>query len=139
MKKLLAITMMVSLLLTLAIMPAQAAVVPEPDAELMALYYRNAGATLSISASGNATCTGKIEGIEGTTTSCSISLYLQRYENGDWEDVAMWTDSASAVSLTLTRPLGVDSGYKYRTKAICYAYSGSQMEYTTRYSSEVRY
>ena len=139
MKKLLAIAMMVSLLFTLAIMPAQAAVVPEPDAELMALYYRNAGATLSISASGNATCTGKIEGIEGTTTSCSISLYLQRYENGDWEDVAMWTDSASAVSLTLTRPLGVDSGYKYRTKAICYAYSGSQMEYTTRYSSEVYY
>ena len=139
MKKLLAITMMVSLLLTLAIMPAQAAVVPEPDVELMALYYRNAGATLSISSSGNATCTGKIEGIAGTTTSCSISLYLQRYENGDWEDVAMWTDSANVVSLTLTRPLGVDSGYKYRTKAVCYAYSGSQMEYTTRYSSEVWY
>ncbi|MBE5851991.1 MAG: hypothetical protein E7299_03420 [Lachnospiraceae bacterium] len=139
MKKLLAIAMMVCLLFTLAIMPAQAAEVPAPDAELMALYYRNAGATLSISASGNATCTGKIEGIEGTTTSCSISLYLQRYENGDWEDVAMWTDSANVVSLTLTRPLGADSGYKYRTKAVCYAYSGSQMEYTTRYSSEVWY
>lgn len=139
MKKLLAITMMVSLLLTLAIMPAQAAVVSAPDVELMALYYRNAGATLSISGGGNATCTGKIEGIVGTTTSCSISLYLQKYENGDWEDVAMWTDSANSVSLTLTRSLGVDSGYKYRTKAICYAYSGSKMEYVTRYSSEVRY
>ena len=139
MKKLLVITMMISLLFTLTIMPAQAAVVPVPDVELMALYYRNAGATLSISGSGNATCTGKIEGIVGTTTSCSISLYLQKYENGGWEDVAMWTDSANAVSLTLTKPLGVDSGYKYRTKAICYAYSGSQMEYVTKYSSEIYY
>ena len=139
MKKLFTIAMMVSLLLTVAVMPAQAAVVPGEQIMPMAMYYRDARATLSISSVGIASAEGKITGIAGTTTSCSISLYLQRYENGDWEDVAMWTDSANAVSLTLTKPLAVDSGYKYRAKAICYAYSGSQMEYVTRYSSEVYY
>ena len=139
MRKGLTILMMAVLLMTAVIGPAQAAVVPGEVVAPMAMYHKSAGASLNISASGNATAGGTITGIPGTTTKCSITLYLQRYEDGDWEDVAMWTDSANAVSLTLTRPLGVDSGYKYRTKAICYAYSGSQMEYVTKYSSEIIY
>lgn len=133
----LTILMMTVLLIAMAVMPAQAAVVPGEEIMPMAMYYRVANASLYISSSGIAEAEGEITGITGTTTKCSITLYLQRYENGNWVDVAMWTDSANTVSLALTRSLGVDSGYKYRAKAICYAYSGSQMEYVTRYSSEI--
>ena len=135
----LTILMMSVLLIAMAVIPAQAAVVPSEEIMPMAMYYRVANASLYISSSGIAEAEGEITGITGTTTKCSITLYLQRYENGNWTDIAMWTDSANAVSLALTRSLGVDSGYTYRAKAICYAYSGSQMEYVTRYSSEVRY
>ena len=139
MKKLLKIAIMVSLLLTVAVMPAQAAVVPDEQIMPMAMYHQEANASLYISSSGTAEAEGAITGLSGTTTKCSITLYLQRYENGSWRDVAMWTDSANTTSLTITRNLGVDSGYKYRVKAICYAYSGSQMEYVTRYSLEIWY
>lgn len=135
----LTILMMTVLLVAAAIMPAQAAMIPEEEISPMAMYYRNAFTDLTISGAGIAEAESTISGITGTTTKCSITLYLQRYEDGDWEDVAMWTDTANSSSLTLVRTLGVDSGYTYRAKAICYAYSGSQMEYVTRYSSEVRY
>ncbi|MBR1989084.1 MAG: hypothetical protein IJ987_01325 [Firmicutes bacterium] len=139
MRKSLTILMMAVMIMTAAIVPAQAAVIPGEEIAPMAMYHHEANATLTISSSGMAEAKGQITGWIGTTTKCSITLYLQRYENGDWEDVAMWTDTANGSSLTLTRTLGVDSGYKYRAKAICYAYSGSQMEYVTRYSSEVYY
>ena len=135
----LTILVMTMLLIAVTIMPAQAAMIPDEEIAPMAMYYKSAGASLNISAGGTANAGGTITGILGTTTKCSISLYLQRYENGSWADVAMWTDSADSSSLTLTRTLGVDSGYKYRAKAICYAYSGSQMEYVTKYSAEVYY
>ncbi|MBR3705553.1 MAG: hypothetical protein IKM19_01165 [Firmicutes bacterium] len=139
MRKGLTILMMAVLLMTAAIVPAQAAVIPGEVVAPMAMYHQEAKASLSISSAGIAEAEGRITGLAGTTTKCSISLYLQRYEDGDWEDIAMWTDSANAVSLTLTRPLGVDSGYKYRARAICYAYSGNKMEYVTKYSMEISY
>ena len=138
-KKFVTILMVAVLITSMSVMPVQAAVIPVEEIAPMAMYYKSAGASLNISTGGTATAGGTITGIPGTTTKCSITLYLQRYEDGDWEDVAMWTDSANAVSLTLTKPLSVDSGYTYRAKAVCYAYSGNQMEYVTRYSSEVYY
>ena len=136
-RKLLTVCMMVVLVVVTAV-PAYAAL-PESGIELMAEYHSAANATLSISSSGVATAKGSIIGILGTTTKTTVHLYLQRYENGAWVDVDDWTLSQNTVSTTLTETKSVDRGYKYRAKASCYAYSGSDYERVIKYSSEISY
>ena len=136
-RKLTAVCMMAVLLVITAV-PVYAAL-PESGIELMAEYHSAANATLSISSSGVATAKGSIIGILGTTTKTTVHLYLQRYEDGEWVDVDDWLLSQNAVSTTLTETKSVDRGYKYRAKASCYAYSGSDYERVIKYSSEVTY
>lgn len=136
-RKLLAVCMMTVLLVASAV-PAYAAL-PEDEIGLMAEYHSSADASLSISSSGVATAKGFIIGILGTTTKTTVHLYLQRYEDGEWVDVDDWTLSQNTVSTTLTETKSVDKGYKYRAKASCYAYSGSDYERVIKYSSEISY
>ena len=136
-RKLITVCMMAVLLVAAAV-PAYAAL-PEDEIGLMAEYHSAASATLSISSSGVATAKGSIVGILGTTTKTTVHLYLQRYEDGEWVDVDDWILSQNTVSSTLTETKSVDKGYKYRAKASCYAYSGSDYERVIRYSSEIMY
>ena len=136
-RNLIAVCMMAVLLVITAV-PAYAAL-PEDEIGLMAEYHSAASATLSISSSGVATAKGSIVGILGTTTKTTVHLYLQRYEDGEWVDVDDWILSQNTVSSTLTETKSVDKGYKYRAKASCYAYSGSDYERVIRYSSEIMY
>jgi hypothetical protein len=103
------------------------------------LYYKSASASLSISSSGTASLTGKITGYAGTTTKTTVHLYLQKYEDGDWVDVDDWILSNDAASTTLSETKSSLARGKYRAKASCYAYSGSDYERVIKYSSEVTY
>lgn len=133
------VSVIICLLVITAAVPVHAAIGSGPDAGVMALYYRNAYAELSISSNGTATLTGTIQGMPGTTTKTTVHLYLQQYKNGDWEDVDDWLDSGETISRTLTKSRSVEKGYKYRAKASCYAYSGTKCEHVTKYSAEVSY
>jgi hypothetical protein len=109
------------------------------NAGIMAENYRSASALLGISSTGVATVTGAIYGMSGTTTKTTVHLYLQRYVNGAWEDVDDWVSSGETANRTLTKEKQVAKGYKYRTKASCYAYSGTKSEHVTKYSATVTY
>lgn len=73
------------------------------------------------------------------TTKTTVHLYLQKYEDGEWVDIADWISSNNSVNTTLVKTKSVDKGYTYRAKASCYAYSGSAYENVVRYSSEITY
>ena len=136
-RKLLAVWMMAVLLVVSAV-PAYAAL-PEDEIGLMAEYHSSADASLSISSSGVATAKGFIIGILGTTTKTTVHLYLQRYEDGEWVDVDDWLVSNDSVTTSVAKSKQVEKGYKYRAKASCYAYCGSDYERVIRYSSEITY
>ena len=138
-QKLLTIVMVMCLVIAASVMPASAALPDDGGIELMAMYHSNANAELSISSSGNANVKCKIIGIPGTTTSTKMYVYLQQYIGGSWVNIGSWSDEANTVNLTIEESMAVDSGYKYRVEASCYAYSGSAGEHVTKYSAEVRY
>lgn len=117
---------------------AFAAINEEPIYGTNAVNYSSAAASISIS-SGTATCSGKIWGIAGKTTKTSVHLYLQKYTNGAWVNVADWTSSGNTVNRILSKNKSVSKGYKYRSKAVCYAYAGTKSEKVTKYSSTVSY
>lgn len=117
---------------------ASAAIIEEPTYGTKAVNYSSASASISFS-DGTATCPGKIRGIAGKTTKTSVHLYLQKYVNGNWINVADWTSSGNTVNRVLTKTKSVSKGYKYRSKAVCYAYIGSSSEKVTKYSSAVNY
>lgn len=120
-------------------LPASAAVIDEPEVIPMASNYSNATAGLSISDSGTASAKGAITGILGRTTKLSCHLYLQRYQSGKWTSIEDWSGSKSAGSYVLRKSKIVTKGYRYRAKAVCRAYAGSNSEKVTRYSSAVKY
>lgn len=111
----------------------------ELDIGTYALNYNNASVTLSISNTSIATVNGRITGIAGRTTKMTMTLYLQRYENGVWKTVSKWQKESTTNLLTLTKTKEVSSGYKYRAKASCYAYAGSNGEHFNMYSSQTTY
>lgn len=69
---------------------------------------------LSISA-GVASCTATVTGLAGTS-SVSITMQLQKYENEKWTSVAEWSDSAARSRLTLSESHPVQTG-TYRVYA----------------------
>lgn len=120
-------------------LPASAAVIDDPEDSPMASNYNTASASLSISDSGTASASGNVSGKAGRTTKISIHLYLQKYSNDKWTSVADWSGSKEATSYRLKKTKSVSKGYRYRTKAVCRAYAGSDSEKVTRYSSTVKY
>lgn len=108
------------------------------DISLKSDNYHYASAELSIS-SGTATVKGSIKGIIGTTTKTTVHLYLQQYKNGEWINYEDWLESKNGANCTVTKMVSVSRGYRYRTKASCYAYVGSKSEHVTKYSGEVQY
>ena len=128
----------VCLVLLLTAQVAFGAVSSTPDIELMAENYSSASATISLSGN-TAEVTGKIIGRAGKTTKTSIHLYLQQYKNGSWVNVDDWTSTGATVARQLSKTKTVTKGYKYRAKAVCAAYVGSNKETVTKYSVTVEY
>ncbi|MGN1334892.1 MAG: hypothetical protein ACI4U1_07225 [Anaerovoracaceae bacterium] len=133
------ICFVICFLMIAAAVPSYGAVKEGTDIGLMALYYTSANTTISISPAGISTATGEITGILGTTTKTTVHLYLQQYKNGKWINIDDWIVSNASVSTFISKSVSVERGYKYRTKASCYAYAGSKSEHVTKYSAEVRY
>ena len=138
-RKKIVVSILICTLLTLSVIPVYGAVGNGGNASVCAMYYRSANATLIISTDGRATATGSITGLAGTTTKTTVHLYLQQYKSGKWENVDDWLDSGATVNRTLSKTKTVEKGYKYRTKASCYAYSGTKCEHVTKYSKAVSY
>jgi hypothetical protein len=114
------------------------AVTSVTDIETMAENYSTVSAFISLS--GNSVeVTGKIIGRAGKTTKTSIHLYLQQYKNGSWVNVDDWTSSGDTVARQLSKTKTVTKGYKYRAKAVCVAYVGSDKETVTKYSTTISY
>lgn len=64
-----------------------------------------------------------------------ISMYLQRYENGNWISIKNWAETRSGVSMLLSKEWYVASGYQYRMKSYGYVYSGDQLLESTSHTS----
>ena len=134
MKRIFAICIVISLLVSMSVASAHAL---WDDISPMADYYRLANATIRIN-NGSATVSGRMEGIHGVTTKVTIHLYLQQYSNGRWVNYDDWLESNEGISCTVSKTVTVPTGYKYRAKASCYAYAGSNYEHIVKYSKEVQ-
>ena len=138
MRKLKRMLTSVGLILLLSVSTVFGAAISTPEIKPMAENYSKASASISLSGS-SAKVSGQIIGRAGKTTKTSIHLYLQQYKNGSWVNVDDWTSSGDTVTRSLSKTKTVTKGYKYRTKAVCAAYVGSDKETVTKYSQEIRY
>ena len=132
-KKLAAFIMAVCILLGCLTVSASAAVTNNSDVSVMAVYYRTASVTLTIS-SDTARLSGSVVGYKETTTKTSVHLYLQKYSNGKWSNIADWSSTKNASSCMLSKTKALSRG-KYRAKAVCKAYAGTKSETITKYSN----
>lgn len=94
---------------------------------------------LSIDATGNATIKSKVKGFSGITNRVKISAKLQRYVNGSWVTLEMFTDEKDSWYMSLKDTYKVSKGYTYRVQANVYAYSDSSSEMRIATSGEVKY
>ena len=125
-------------IMLLSVTTAFGASTSAPDIQPMAANYMAASASISLSENtvkANGTITGKL----GQTTKTSINLYLQQYRNGSWVTIDNWTSSGNTESRSLSKSKTVTKGYKYRAKAVCTAYVGSDKETVTKYSKSISY
>lgn len=125
-------------IMLLSVTTAFGAITSAPDIQPMADNYMAASASISLSENtvkANGTITGKL----GQTTKTSINLYLQQYRNGSWVTIDNWTSSGNTESRSLSKSKTVTKGYKYRAKAVCTAYVGSDKETVTKYSKSISY
>lgn len=141
MKRLVVCMMVIISLFSVSVVPGFAAAIDPGESEIMPCYdyIRSASTMLEISEDGVATATVKITGYSGTTTGVHIFMYLEREENDKWVTVESWSERTSSHSVTLEESVDVDSGYTYRVRTSCYAYSGTASEHITKYSQEVDY
>ena len=96
-------------------------------------------ASLTISATGNANCTGKALLTSGYTG--VLTMVLQQSTNGrDWSEVETWTGSGIG-RISLNKSIFVTSGYQYRvlvTVEITTS-NGVFVEDSTEYSAIAKY
>ena len=125
-------------IMLLSVTTAFGAITSAPDIQPMAANYMAASASISLSEN-NVKANGTITGKLGQTTKTSINLYLQQYRNGSWVTIDNWTSSGNTESRSLSKSKTVTKGYKYRAKAVCTAYVGSDKETVTKYSKSISY
>lgn len=128
----------ICLIMLLSVTTAFGAIASAPDIQPMAANYMAASASISLSGSA-VKATGTITGKIGQTTKTSINLYLQQYRNGSWVTIDNWTSAGNTESRSLSKSKTVTKGYKYRAKAVCTAYVGSDKETVTKYSKSISY
>lgn len=91
-------------------------------------YVKFCGTSLSIQGN-TAQCNASVTGYSTNTNNVSIYMYLQKYSNGSWVNIASWNGSAAYYTMSLNRTATISQG-TYRVKASCYA----QGENVVRYS-----
>lgn len=111
------------------------------DIEAISPRYTNMSRiTSTLGISGNkATCEGICKMTDNKT--CEITMTLQRCTKSDkaYTPYRTWTQTFSGTGKkTLSKTVGVDSGYYYRVQVVVKIYSGSKLvEAGAKYSSEV--
>lgn len=101
-------------------------------------YTNTTATTLSISTSGTATCSARLNGYNGTTTKIVIKMTLQKKTLLWWSEVDSWSTTINNWYGSLTKTASVGSG-TYRVKVEFTVYSGSNSEEITTYSQEKKY
>lgn len=86
---------------------------------------------------GQATAGSTLDGKQSLTTKIVIYTYLQQYKNGSWTTLGGSNKTTNSYYAYNTYSKAVPKGYKYRTKSVFYAYSGTKYETHTNYSKEV--
>jgi len=67
----------------------------------------------------------------------SISVILQKYEDGNWKTLKSWQKNNDACSISLKQSYYVSSGYNYRIVSSGYAYRNGKMIESTKKTSKV--
>jgi len=133
-------------LLALGAVYAQATSISDDAAESappqLRWSYINTIKTSLVISGGQASCTGTVTGYNGITTKVEITLYLER----KLASSNTWSPYANEPKQTFNSFYGMytmkeaaTTGYEYRVRAVYTAYSGSNSETVTGYSSVVKY
>lgn len=131
-KKLLVMVVMLCVLVTGIPVCASAENIEDEESYLRYVNISDASAVLTLSGN-TATCTTILS--SKSAKSLSITMKLQKYTGGSWENVATWTASdSSGTILTLKKSKSISTG-KYRVKSTCKCGSES----ITKYSSTKTY
>ena len=81
-------------------------------------YADDIQAYISITGS-KATVTGKIVPIGSTETrKASVTVYLQRKENGKWHSLDSWSGSATNATARASGSKTIERGYEYRALSV---------------------
>lgn len=134
-RKLCSIISLILILSSLLILPASAADTEE-EITVTPRYVNIAlmNASGKIDSNALAYCYGYVE-TANTSYTINLSMSLQRYKNGEWNNVKTWTTSGTGTA-EMGKYWYVTSGYYYRTgvTATVYTSGGSYVESATTYS-----
>ncbi|HBP39222.1 MAG TPA: hypothetical protein DD640_10900 [Clostridiales bacterium] len=101
----------------------------------MMVYINSISTAMYIEGYGVTTAAGRISAYSSTTDEVWIFLYLERYVNGSWVTYASWSEIFNTYHGYLEGTKVVPHGYYYRVRGSYYAWSGSNYEHVTGYSS----
>lgn len=115
-----------------------AAVHPLPETRS---YAASAGAeTVVIRLTGSrssANCSTYVVGKSGTTR-IAVTMTLQKYAKGSWQNEKTWSGSKNGSSYTIAKTKSLGSG-TYRIKSTITASNSKGSQTTTRYGVKVKY
>jgi len=93
-------------------------------------YLHNASIKISISPLGVATINAIVGGYQGITSTIDVSVYLQKYVDGGWQNMpgANWSETFRYLHGCFAVAHQVTSGHLYRGYAIINAHCGDLCE-----------
>lgn len=103
--------------------------------DTLCIVYQRENLEFRIS-DGKATVKGWVTGQTGVADRCKVVAYLQEKSGTTWKTVATWTDESDGLRASVSKSKSVTAGKTYRAKAVVTAWSGSDSESATIYSSE---
>lgn len=98
-----------------------------------------ATARLSVDSAGNAAISCRVYSRSGTTMRVTISAKLQRYVNGEWDTLKIFTVESDSFWVSLDDSYKVSKGYTYRVRKTFRADNDSSMETRIVISTEVKH
>lgn len=132
---------LVALILLMTSMLAIPAAAAEETPAVTPRYVNIAliNASINVNSSGKASCYSFVE-TANTSYKISLTLGLQRYENGYWTTIKTWSGSGTG-EVTMDKSWYVTPGYYYRTAASATVRTsgGSYVEGVTIYSQNDYY
>lgn len=101
----------------------------------MMLYINQISTSMRIDTYGDTIATGSLLGYQGVTDEVWIYLYLEQYVNGSWVTYYSWYGIFTTYYGYVQGTRVVPHGYYYRVRGSYYAWSGSDYEHMTGFSS----